>query len=135
MVLHYWDDLVEQEELAQELGVEAGVGAPAGRITRLSSRGLDVIYESGKWESVQEWLEKEVPVIALVQAGELAPWRGEYFQHAVVVVGYDSTDILILDPAARPELIVVSIDEFMLGWGEMDYRYVVITPAEFSSGG
>jgi hypothetical protein len=30
-------------------------------------------------------------------------------------------------PAAPPAPIAVSIDEFMLAWGEMDYHYALIS--------
>ena len=48
--------------------------------------------------------------------------------HAVVVIGYDAEQIWLLDPAALPEPMSVSIDEFMLAWGELDYRYAVLKP-------
>lgn len=128
MVLHYWDIVAEQEQLAQLLGVEPEVGAPAGRITRLKYRGLAVTYATGEWETVTAHLAHNIPVIVAIQAGELPYWQGEYFQHAVVVIGHDETHVWLLDPAALPQSIVVPIDEFMLAWGEMDYRYAVLQP-------
>lgn len=89
---------------------------------------MTVIYEGGEWETIPVWLDRRVPVIAMVQAGELPQWRGEAFQHAVVVVGYDSADVWVLDPAAQSAPIKVSIDEFMLAWGEIDYRFAILVP-------
>ena len=89
---------------------------------------MTVVYESGEWETVPTWLDRRVPVIAMVQAGELPHWQGEAFQHAVVVVGYDSADVWILDPAAQPMPITVSIDEFIIAWGEVDFRFAVLFP-------
>ncbi|MBP8003238.1 MAG: C39 family peptidase [Chloroflexi bacterium] len=128
MVLHFWGIAADQERLAQLLGVEPEVGAPAGRISRLKSYDVTIIYESGEWDTVTAWLAQNVPVIAAIQAGELPYWQGEYFQHAVVVGGYDETHLWLLDPATGSEPILVPIDEFMLAWGEMDYRYAVIQP-------
>ena len=62
----------------------------------------------------------------MIQAGELSQWSGEYFQHAVVVIGHDAAQVWLLDPAAPPGSITVSVDEFLLAWGEMDYRYAAL---------
>lgn len=62
----------------------------------------------------------------MIQAGELSHWSGEYFQHAVVVIGHDASQVWILDPAAKPESIAVSVDEFLLAWSEMDNRYAAL---------
>jgi ABC-type bacteriocin/lantibiotic exporter with double-glycine peptidase domain len=127
MVLHHGGMVVEQAKLAHQLGVEPDVGIPASRISRLASRRIKVTYKIGEWATVQTWLSQNVPVIAMIQAGELPHWQGEAFTHAVVVIGYDATLIWLLDPAAQPEPMVVSIDEFMLAWGEIDYRYAVVS--------
>lgn len=128
MVLDFWAIPLEQEQIASQLSVIPGVGAPAGRISRFSSDQMSVIYETGEWETIPTWLDRRVPVIAMVQAGELPHWQGEAFQHAVVVVGYDSADVWILDPAAQPVPLRVSIDEFVLAWGEVDFRFAVLLP-------
>lgn len=128
MVLPYWGIVVDQEQLARQLGVESGVGVPAGRIKRLASRSMSVTYDVGEWEILQAQLAGNVPLIVLIQAGELPQWQGEYFQHAVVVIGYDASQVWLLDPAAQSDSIAVSIDEFILAWGEMDYRYAVLEP-------
>jgi ABC-type bacteriocin/lantibiotic exporter with double-glycine peptidase domain len=128
MVLHYWGVEKEQEELAQLFGVEPEVGVPAGRISRLKVFDMNVIYDEGEWEVVDDCLTKSIPVIAAIQAGELSYWQGELFQHAVVVVGHDESYVWILDPATKTQPIVVPIDEFMLAWGEMDYRYAILQP-------
>lgn len=130
MVLHYWGTIVDQDILAERLGVIAGVGVPASRITQLASHQISVIYDVGKWGSLIAWLDRGVPVIAMVQAGELTYWQDTEFAHAVVVAGYDATQVWLLDPAALPEVILISIDAFMLAWGELDFRCAVMIPAE-----
>jgi len=122
MVLHYWGILTEQ------MGVIPDIGVPASRITRLASREITPIYDIGEWELLIAWLDRRVPVIAMVQAGEFAHWQGAEFAHAVVLVGYDEEQVWLMDPAALPEPMSVSIDEFMLAWGELDYRYAVLRP-------
>jgi hypothetical protein len=126
MVLYYWGIVVDQKQIAAQLEVTPGAGVPASRIKRLSSPEIHVVYDIGEWEILLEWLDKRVPLIASIQAGELTYWQGEQFQHAVVIVGYDTTQVWLIDPAAQPTLIAVTIDEFMLAWGEMDCRYSIL---------
>ncbi len=130
MTLHYWGIVVDQERLAKQLGVEPDVGVPAGRIKRLVSHDMTVIYDSGEWELLQVCLARNAPVIAMIQAGELSQWQGNYFQYAVVIIGHDDSQVWMLDSALQPEPVVVSIDEFMLAWEEMDYRYAVLERQE-----
>jgi hypothetical protein len=127
MVLHYLGIPSEQAKIAGQLNVQPGVGAPAGRIRQLATDTVSVTYDSGDWETAQALLAQKIPVIAMIQAGELAPWRGESFQHAIVVIGCDEAQVWFLDPATTSDSIVTSIDEFMLAWSEMDYRYATIT--------
>lgn len=127
MVLHYLEIPTEQAKVAQQIGVQPEAGAPASRIKHLATNTVSVIYELGDWETIHALLAQNTPVIAMIQAGELPHWRGELFQHAIVVVGSDETQVWLLDPATSSDPIIVSIDEFMLAWSEMDYRYTVIS--------
>lgn len=47
MVLHYWGIVTDQHQLSVQLGVIAGVGVPASRITRLASRQITALYTVG----------------------------------------------------------------------------------------
>ena len=76
MVLHYWGFLTEQNQLAEQMDVIPDIGVPASRITRLASREITPIYDIGEWELLIAWLDRRVPVIAMVQAGEFAHWWG-----------------------------------------------------------
>ena len=66
------------------------------------------------------------PPIVFVQAGELPHWQDCISQHAIVVVGLDEQAVQILDPAADPSPISVSIGDFLLAWSELDYIYAVL---------
>jgi ABC-type bacteriocin/lantibiotic exporter with double-glycine peptidase domain len=128
MVFEYWGQVLDQERIADLLGVEPGVGVPAGRITRFHLHRFQTIYGIGDWDTIVANLDQEIPLITMIQAGELLHWQGELFQHAVVVIGYDDANVWLLDPAVPSSPIAVSMDEFMLAWGEMDYRYAVMKP-------
>lgn len=127
MVLAYRGHARDQAALAGQLGIQPYVGAPARNILRLASNNQHVIVEHGDLDRLHEWLERGVPVICFIQAGELPHWRGELFQHAIVVTAIDAELVWILDPDAQEEPLAPSIDDFVLAWGELDYLYAVIT--------
>lgn len=127
MVLHYLGIPLEQAKVAGQLDVELGVGAPASRIRQLATDIVSVTYDLGDWETIQALLAQKIPAIVMIQAGELAHWRGESFQHAIVLIGCDETKVWLLDPATSSDSIITSIDEFMLAWSEMDYRYAAVS--------
>lgn len=121
MVLHYLGMVREQTELGRQLGVRPGLGVPASRIKQLATNDIVVTYDVGEWKTIQQQVRHKAPVIAMIQAGELAHWRGESFQHAVVVAGFDTTQVWLLDPAASSNVMIVSVDEFMLAWDVENY--------------
>lgn len=127
MVLAYRGSAYDQAHLARQLGIESHLGAPARNIHRLASSKHHVIVDKGDADKLRQWLNNDTPIIAFVQASELPHWRGEYFQHAVVVVEIDQQFIWMLDPDAGDEPIAAGIDYFMLAWSELDYLYAVIT--------
>ena len=68
-----------------------------------------------------------IPVIAFVQAGELPRWRGEQFQHAVVISGLSDEAVWLLDPEGQAQPEAVPLAGFMLAWAGMDYRCAAIS--------
>ena len=130
MALDYWGIGQSQEHLAELLKVVPFIGAPARNIRLLASSEVAVVFEQGTIEQLRDWLRQNVPVIAFVQAGELPRWRGEDFQHAVIIAHMDNALLWLLDPDLDPELTPVSIDEFLLAWYELDNLYYVLTKTE-----
>lgn len=58
MVLHYWGIVTNQEQLAQQLGVEPGVGVPAGGVHHLvETKGRGDIDVKHKDRAAQLWCE------------------------------------------------------------------------------
>lgn len=126
MVLAYQGISHSQDELARESNLKPGLGTPTRNIQRLASPEIKVVYEEGTLEQVQTWLGKGFPVIAFVQAGELSHWQGEFFQHAVVIVGLGNDMVWLLDPDMSSDPIAISTDELMLAWLGMDYLYAAL---------
>ena len=126
MVLAYQNIVNTQTYLAQIIRVRPSLGTATRHIQRLSSKNITVIYEAGTISDLHNWVIRSVPVIVFVQVGELSYSLGEFFQHAVVVVGFTEEFLWLLDPEMTKDPIQVAVDEFMLAWGEMDYLYAVI---------
>ena len=126
MVLAYQGLTFTQEYLAQLLAIKPRLGTPTFQVKRLTTLAVKVIYEEGDLETVRDWGKQNHPVIAFVQAGELSHWSGEWFQHAVVVIGVELDAIWLLDPDMSAEPVSVTADEFLLAWMEMDYLYAVL---------
>lgn len=117
-----------QTDLARLMGTQRNVGTPAFNVVRLASEQLDVRYHaSGSLEDVVAWLDRGVPVIAFVQAGELPHWHGERSYHALVIVGLDAGAVHLLDPAMDADVITVPTGDFLLAWDERACTYAVVT--------
>ncbi len=129
MALAYLGDFRSQHELARKLGVQPYVGAPASNLIRLRTPKIDVFFGAeAETDSVRQWLERRLPVIALVQTNQLSYWGGETAQHAVIVVGMTDLSVYLLDPAKTETVITVPIEEFWLAWDEMGLTFGVIAP-------
>lgn len=126
MVLAFQGIFRSQDELARQLHLKPQLGTPTRNIQWLASPEIKVIYEEGTLDQVQTWLQSGIPIIAFIQAGELAHWRGEFFQHAVVIVGLDGEAVWLLDPDMDETPLALSVEEFMLAWLGMDYLYAVL---------
>ncbi len=128
MAFAYLGILRTQEELARLLKMRPGFGTPIPNILNLRSRQIDVTYQSnGSLSDIRLCLERNIPVIACVEAGELPHWQGVRAQHAVLVVGLDEQKVSLHDPALEQGPISVPLGDFMLAWDEMENRYAVIT--------
>ena len=128
MALAYLGFARSQAELARILQVRPGFGAPASNILNLRSRRIEATYHTnGVWDDLHAWLQRQVPVIVCVQAGELPHWRGAQAQHAGVVVGLDEHNVHLHDPALDHGPVAVPTADFWLAWDEMEGRYAVLT--------
>jgi hypothetical protein len=88
---------------------------------------LDVIFQHGTFDQLQDHLQQDHPCIAFVYTGELSYWS-EDVDHAVVVVGLDDRHIYVNDPAFPSGPLIVDRGEFDLAWLEWDERYAVLLP-------
>ena len=126
MVAAYWKQPLYQADIARWLGTTP-IGTPSSRIQKISRHGFDVVYQTGSWAQLVEWLEQQVPCIVFVRTGELPYWAVDT-PHAVVLAGIATESVFLFDPAFSEAPLEAPVDAFMLAWSYSDYTYAVISP-------
>jgi ABC-type bacteriocin/lantibiotic exporter with double-glycine peptidase domain len=121
MVLAYYGRQVSQTQLIRLLGT-TDAGTPFSRLRLLSQLGVTVdIHADGTLAELQVRL----PAIVGLHAGRLSGHSVES-QHAVVVIDIEAQGIRVLDPAQGADPILLSENEFLAAWIEMDCIFAVV---------
>jgi ABC-type bacteriocin/lantibiotic exporter with double-glycine peptidase domain len=129
MALSYLGVVISLDELTKRLGAQAHIGTPYSRVTRLAEGlGVDVTFATGGvLADLRGALERSLPAIVFVQAGELPHWSGIVSPHAIVIAGMDDQAAQALDPAlSSPNPISVPLGDLLLAWDEMGNAYAVL---------
>lgn len=123
MVLSYLGVTVSQAEL-NRLFELTPLGVPLSRLQRLMQpyKVQVIIHQAGSLADLQRAVDENTPPIVFIHTGQLAYWS-EDAQHAVVVVGYGSSSLLLNDPAFPDAPKQVPAEELMLAWDEFDNIY------------
>jgi ABC-type bacteriocin/lantibiotic exporter with double-glycine peptidase domain len=127
MVLTYMGRSVAYGRLLKLLRIKSGLGTLASNIRRLETLNLEVIFEPGTFERLQDHLQQDRPCIVFIYTGELSYWP-EGIDHAVVVVGLDDQNVYVNDPIFATAPLQVDRGEFDLAWLEWDEQYAVFIP-------
>ena len=131
MVLAYRDREMDYAELLSLLKIRPH-GAPAGNIRLLASLNLNVVYSKTDMAGLEAMLQQGHPVIVFMRTGELPYWTYST-DHALLVVGYDESQMYVNDPYYSEAPISVPRGDFELAWLEHDYHYALITPVRAHS--
>jgi ABC-type bacteriocin/lantibiotic exporter with double-glycine peptidase domain len=123
MVLAHLGVTVSQADL-NRLFELTPLGVPLSRLQRLtqSYKVQVTIHHEGSLADLQQAVNENTPLIIFIHTGQLTYWS-EQAQHAVVVVGYDGSALLLNDPAFPDAPKQVPADEFILAWDEFDNIY------------
>jgi ABC-type bacteriocin/lantibiotic exporter with double-glycine peptidase domain len=121
MVLAYYGRKVSQTQLIRLLGT-TDAGTPFSRLRLLSQLGAAVDMRTN---GTLAELQATLPVIVGLHTGWLPGYIVES-QHAVVVIDIDTEGIRILDPAQGADPILLSENEFLAAWIEMDCIFAVV---------
>ncbi len=123
-VLNYLQHSVSYSELLKLLRIGV-LGTPRRNILRLNQLSLDVIYREATLPIVAAYLQAGHPVIAFVDTAELDYWSVAS-NHAVVVIGLDTTDVIVNDPAFDTAPFHIPHTGFELAWINCDDTCAII---------
>ena len=123
MVLAYHGIHATEEAISKQLGTTE-YGTPASRLLRLSISDLNIALGPLSLQMVRASLLAKNPIIALVNTRFLDYWHEET-AHAVVVVGFEDSIVLLSDPAFDDAPKRASTDGFLAAWGEFDYQAAI----------
>lgn len=124
MSLQHLGISVPQATLYRLLGT-GSVGALMFDLARIERYGVRVVFGDGDEFVLFRHLSAGQPVAVFVGTGELPYWS-ESTRHALLVVGYDSDNFYVNDPAFSDAPMPVLQGDLFLAWLEFDYAYAVI---------
>jgi ABC-type bacteriocin/lantibiotic exporter with double-glycine peptidase domain len=104
VLMSYWKEDWIEDELNKELNPDKEFGTSTKDIIKFfKSRGLKVTSGSMSVEQLKKYIDKDIPVIMLIQAWDFEDdnpeWLNEEYGHYVIAVGYNDKAIIIEDPA------------------------------------
>lgn len=122
MVLAYYGRQVSQAELVRLLGTTEA-GTPFSRLRPLSQFSVQV---SVRTNGTLVQLGTHLPAIVALHSA----WLPSYLtvgQHAVVVVAVEDQGVTILDPARNEKPLLLTENEFLAAWIEMDCIFAYLS--------
>lgn len=125
MILTHLNITISQTELNQLFELTP-LGVPLSRFSRLQQHGIQAsIRRNGELDDLRLAIDQETPPIVFIRTQQLSYWA-EDTQHAVLLSGYDGSDLLIHDPAFPEAPRRVPSDELLLAWDEFDNTYALL---------
>jgi hypothetical protein len=125
MALRQQGIVIPQARLARLMDI-TDYGAPLSRILRLAQWNIPVTLQTGDDTAIKAWIDVQRAVIAFVATGQLPYWDFNV-QHALLIVGYDETEVFINDPAFVDAPQRSPWGDFLLAWDELDSTYAVLS--------
>lgn len=126
MVLAALGDARSEKALAALFGSQS-FGTPASHITYLEKLGYQVIYGTFSLEDLHTYCQQGFFPIAFISA-DLVSWLPFRGAHAVVILEISQDEMVLHDPALESGALRVAINEFWLGWIELDQKAAIVIP-------
>jgi ABC-type bacteriocin/lantibiotic exporter with double-glycine peptidase domain len=128
VVMAYYGVEKREDELINDLKCGKD-GTPIENIVGVAEgNGFEVIARSGvSVETVKQYIEKNIPVIVLLQAWAerymtLEDWRTDYDDgHYAIVIGYQDNIVVFEDPSSFRRTWLTE-EEFLARWHDADPR-------------
>jgi len=125
MVLAHWGRTHTEAELVKACNCVPIWGTlPMDAVTGVESLGYRALwFENASLERLIALLDHEWPVIVFVRAADLP--HGRAGLHAVVVSGFESGDVLCVDPALGDE-VRFDLNRFLRAWSALGHQGMVV---------
>jgi ABC-type bacteriocin/lantibiotic exporter with double-glycine peptidase domain len=128
LVMAYYGVETNEGDLIMELKTDDNGTSVENMITIAEKYGFEVIAKCGvSLETVKQYVEKDIPVIILLQAWAerymtLEDWKNDYDDgHYAIVIGYKDTIIVFEDPSSFRKTWLTE-DEFLARWHDVNPR-------------
>jgi predicted double-glycine peptidase len=128
VIMAYYGVDVREDELIKELECDRDGTPVKNMIAAAGKRGFQVVAQCGfSLEAVKQYVDKNHPVIVLVQAWAerymtLEDWREDNDDgHYVIVIGYHGYAIVFEDPSSFRRTWMTE-EEFIARWHDVDPR-------------
>jgi ABC-type bacteriocin/lantibiotic exporter with double-glycine peptidase domain len=127
MVLAHFNLKRSEQQVAKALGSTA-LGTNVMNIELLPKEwGLEVQTGDISVEALKDWLDKEIPVITVIETPAL-PYRdpNQRRRHTLVVVGYDDESVYVNDALLASAPTPVPWKNFLTAWADFGNFAAVI---------
>jgi predicted double-glycine peptidase len=128
VIMAYYGIDIREDELIKELECDSDGTPVKNMIAVAQKRGFQVVAQCGfPLEEVKQYVDKNHPVIVLVQAWAerymtLEDWREDNDDgHYVIVIGYHGYAIVFEDPSSFRRTWMTE-EEFVARWHDVDPR-------------
>lgn len=123
MILNYWDDPVDQYQIARDIYLPSIKGTLSFDMVEYSKkRGFTAELYHGNFHDLKAKIALGYPIIALL--GDSNNTEGHY----LVVVGYDEVEQHMIVHKRRSSYGTMSYKRFLSLWSNMDELTILITP-------
>lgn len=124
-VLGYYGDDFNESDLARPLNSNSEIGTRYKAMEKFArAKGYEVtIYREATLQQLKALLDKQQPVIVLIQAWSEKPtdytkdWKDG---HYVVAIGHDLQNIYFMDPSTLGNYTFIPVKEFESRWHDKD---------------
>jgi ABC-type bacteriocin/lantibiotic exporter with double-glycine peptidase domain len=128
LVMAYYGIEIREDELIRDLKSDNDGTSVENMVGVAKENGFEVIVRSRvSLETVKQYVEKDIPVIVLLQAWAerymtLEDWKTDYDDgHYAIVIGYQDHIVIFEDPSSFRRTWLTE-EEFIARWHDMNPR-------------
>ena len=127
MVLAYYGEEKTESQLRALLKTRPGGTSPVQVMLRLPNVGFEASVQMASKSILQGQLAANHPVIVHVWTELLPHWQGGLI-HALTVLEYNDSVVMVNDPAFADAPLTIPTDIFLRAWAATDHLTIIIQP-------